>query len=283
MRMRACTHMPIDCSLFLLLVCAAELATARCAGGKAGWGRSFLALFAATCWLGAASVRSNGSLLVLARLVALSVIQFNGHIPSLAAAVAAAAVTALAPASLHAWRMRDQFCNGPDAPLWCHSWSPTAPYGHVQRTYWGLSFGGYYTIAQAPNFALALPCVIASVAVLAPRLALAARRARPLARARGLCGVWRAIAAWSAVEEGNPALPLSHALYWTALIMVAVSVAHVQIVTRLVASAPAFYFALGTAVTQPGAKRPYRTALAAWCLGYSGVGIALFVCFLPWT
>lgn len=273
---------PSHCRLFLLLVCGAELAVVAATAAR-GWRRSYFVLVSAACWLGAAAVRSNGSLLVLARLAALSVIHCNGHIRSLAAAAVAAAATALAPAAVHAWRMRDRFCNGSPAPAWCHSWSPTAPYGHVQRTYWGVSLGGYYKLDQLPNFALALPCVIASVAVLAPRLALAARRARAVTRASDIRGVWRALVAWAGVEEGDPALPLSHAMYWALLIAVAVSVAHVQIVTRLVASAPSFYFALGAAVADPGTGRPYSSALAAWSLGYAGVGLALFVSFLPWT
>lgn len=210
---------------------------------------------AAVALFGAAATRSNGAALAGFPVY----LALAGRVrPAPALLVAAAAVAPAFAADRHA---RGLYCGGEDPPPYCDAALPAA-YGHVQREYWGVSLFGYYEARQAPNFALAAP------ALLLAALAVAAyTRAEP---GRRLAWLWP--------RRGGRAEP--YALHLAAMLLVCVTVLHVQVSTRFLAACPALYWHAAALASRGG--RP-AAALVAYHLAYAALGCALFSSFYPWT
>ena len=74
------------------------------------------------------------------------------------------ALLPLLPSFLHQLHAYRAFClptasTNPSRPPWCNHLIPSI-YTHVQRNYWRVNFLSYWTLAQLPNIALALPVLI---------------------------------------------------------------------------------------------------------------------------
>jgi hypothetical protein len=129
-------------------------------------------------------------------------------------------------------------------------------------------------LAQVPNFLLAAPTLLLSVAAIAvlcmqrrdPGVAsrFAGRRALPLTAVRVLCE-----------SEWTP-----HCCLLALQCVTAVCASHVQTVTRFVASSPVLYAGAALLCAQARAR---RVTVIAFFLLYSIVGTILFNAFYPWT
>lgn len=167
---------------------------------------------------------------------------------------------------------------------WCHRSVPMA-YGYVQQHYWNCGPFAYYEWRQLPNFALAAPVlglVAHAVWAYTRRQWRAARRADCVPR--HLFDLVR----WQRTVDQRLLVYVVHA---AALALVCVVYAHIQVSTRLLASAtPVVCWSAAAALRWDGGGvlrwREFvrrNRALSAWFGGYLVVGTVLFANHLPWT
>lgn len=160
---------------------------------------------------------------------------------------------------------------------WCQSMVPLS-YSYVQRTYWSVGLFEYYQWKQLPNFLLATPIV----ALLGMRL-WAYGRAHPLRVAEG----------WSDVVNAVFRQELFvFAVHATFLLAVCIGFVHIQVTTRLMASASPLLYWIGgrkdgASFGGHGFKWSELDAITKfmtiWCGVYFVVGTTLFSNSLPWT
>lgn len=163
---------------------------------------------------------------------------------------------------------------------WCHGTVPMA-YAYVQSHYWRVGLFAYYQWRQWPNFLLA-----------APVLWVFARGVRRYGRRqlREVCGgqplhVFALLRHQRTVDQRL----LVYVVHAAVLTLVCVGFVHIQVSTRLLASAsPCLYWfcALrweGGGVFRLGRFVRENRALSAWFGGYLVVGTVLFSNHLPWT
>lgn len=158
---------------------------------------------------------------------------------------------------------------GRNASKWCSSVLPFS-YGYVQSHYWDVGFLKYYRLKQLPNFLLAFPVVVTVLHSSAMFL--------------------------KRCSDGRHVPYFLHAV---SFLIITVLFANVQVTTRLVAAAsPVLYWAAFY-----GSSRLQKKTLCVWAdvavslwqndvyskrivtyfLGYTILGTALHVNFLPWT
>lgn len=163
---------------------------------------------------------------------------------------------------------------------WCHQSIPMA-YNYIQKHYWDVGFLSYYQLKQIPNFALAAPiiCVFISNIFSYTRRHLKQIITSP----RHLVHL---LQDQRTIEQRL----LVHVVHSTVLVLLCVCFVHIQVSTRLLASAtPCLYwFCHINAI--PKSVREFRLALnktsqltLLWCVGYILLGTILFCNFLPWT
>jgi hypothetical protein len=123
---------------------------------------------------------------------------------------------------------------------------PFAMYAWVQEEYWNVGFLRYYELKQVPNFLLASPMLVMSVAAIC-------HYARCLHKLHGLRG-WRLWAKKKNYRDSTYAhnvqltreyeqrLLLPMVCHWGALVVVALLFMHVQVLTRFVSAAPPLYW-----------------------------------------
>ena len=143
---------------------------------------------------------------------------------------------------------------------------PSAMYAEVQQRYWGVGLFCYYSAAQLPNFMLAAPVLLLSVITVSSSL-LSPASAVYLPARPSLC---------------------PHILLHSLLLLLSLTVLHVQVATRFMSGLPSLYIGMAELwdreERQAGGKRwTVRRCLLLWCIGYMLIGSALFSLFLPWT
>ena len=159
---------------------------------------------------------------------------------------------------LHAYRT---FClatatTNPSRPSWCNHFIPSI-YAHVQRTYWHVGFLSYWTPAQLPNIALALPLLV-------PLLFYSVSHISSLIRAKpgGL----------------RPLTTTAQAVHATVLSVTLLTNAHTQIALRLLPALPSTYWAVATLLIE----RPrWGRAFVVWAVLWGAASVILWATFLP--
>ncbi|ALC41940.1 veg [Drosophila busckii] len=161
---------------------------------------------------------------------------------------------------------------GPLESPWCQYTLPF-PYSYVQSNYWDVGFLRYYQWKQFPNFMLALPMLVFMHWHCYNYL-------RQL-----ITKIWPQAAAWRDVLKAQKALPF--VLHGTFLTLVCALFVHIQVSTRLLASAtPIFYWFAADYLPKPLALLSLRSkagALFVWCILYGACGTVLFSNNFPWT
>ncbi|KAJ2478632.1 ER membrane glycoprotein subunit of the GPI transamidase complex-like protein [Coemansia sp. RSA 2131] len=150
---------------------------------------------------------------------------------------------------------------------------PATVYGFVQAEYWDVGFLRYYTLSQIPNFLLAAPMIVLSIAGLYTyaahdpvRLATLGWKRRPSLDTTSLATAFL----------GDRLLP--HIYLWALLLAVATTTMHVQVITRMFSAVPAvFWFAAHLA------SKDWFTQciVTGYFVGYGLVGVVLFSNFFP--
>mmetsp|Transcript_44483 Transcript_44483/g.108661 ORF Transcript_44483/g.108661 Transcript_44483/m.108661 type:complete len:448 (-) Transcript_44483:142-1485(-) len=171
------------------------------------------------------------------------------------------------------WQALGRAAQGGGGRPWCNSgWaSPLSNiYSYVQGHYWGVGFLRYYQPEQVPNFLLAAPAILSSLAGCTQFL-----RARSDGKSSEYLG----------------AGALSYVLHCGFLTIFALLCINVQVSTRLLSSCPATYWFAARVLLEGvdlRAEGSRQVSVGAQCLvayhvGYSCVGTVLFSTFLPWT
>lgn len=163
---------------------------------------------------------------------------------------------------------------------WCYAAVPMA-YAYVQAHYWHCDLFAYYQWKQWPNFLLA-----------APVLFVFARGIRRYGRRQ-----WREVCRGTPVhvyhllrdQRTVDQRQLVYVVHAAVLTLVCVGYVHIQVSTRLLASAsPCLYWFCALRWDGGGLFRLGRfvrdnRAVSAWCAGYLVIGTVLFSNHLPWT
>lgn len=263
-------------------------------------GLSFLVILP---WMAASYTRSNGCLisawLLLQGIAAFlqadrSLVRRLGsvawHLMVAAAVVVPILIHDRAGDALHCQQ-------GEIHPEWCESNGGGSFYSYVQRKHWNVGFLRYYELKQIPNFLLAAPILICST------LGVSAWIRTSWKEWRSSCGAasfpkgvvpWAfwALSRCNHNESGsdthtgsttamlNSSSMLSHYAVLCVVALLGLTVAHVQITTRMICSTcPAIYWQLAHLCLETRLRR-----LIVFYLGiYIVVGTILHVNFLPWT
>ena len=178
---------------------------------------------------------------------------------------------------------------------WCappNSASNFYLYSYIQRKHWNVGFLRYYELKQIPNFLLATPILILSVTGVVHWLQESWRHVtsaddKPLLYQ---CYTWvveslRQFAnpphgtSTDNVCLGRPVL--GHYAVWAVATFLGITLAHVQISTRLLCSTcPALYWYAAHVVKT---SERWGSLYLGYCLLYIVLGCTLHPLFLPWT
>ncbi|KAI9506725.1 GPI mannosyltransferase 2 [Coemansia spiralis] len=154
-------------------------------------------------------------------------------------------------------------------------------YSFVQEHYWDIGFLRYYTVNQIPNFVLAAPMAVLSVAGLWTYTTWDPLRIVTL-------GMQRRTEVQNSTRQallrsayfGDGLLP--HMYLWALLLAVAVTTMHVQMVARFFSSVPAvFWFAAHVVVGDKQRQKYWRRMVVGYFAGYGLAGVVLFSNFFP--
>jgi phosphatidylinositol glycan class V len=217
--------------------------------------------------------------------------------------------------------MRPDWCEKAEASSRGDAGLLFSVYSHLQGKYWNVGFLRYYEWKQIPNFLLAAPVLMLSAAAVATWIRRSwsayqkssasesdpAKKSanRILSILHWACHALREFAAPSAVCPtadptdvllGGAAL-LGHYAVLAAAALLGLTMAHVQISTRLIFSTcPAIYWYMAAVVVGTGNHTPATTtnldsnqsnwkaeAILWYCLLYIVLGIVLHSNWLPWT
>jgi phosphatidylinositol glycan class V len=191
-------------------------------------------------------------------------------------------------------------------------WQPSI-YSHLQSVYWQIGWFRTYTFRQLPNFLLALPvCFTISYYGLYPSIRSAFFSPQRKDRWNGVMSStgWseeREVGGWEKVLRTSQALVdrvIEYVVYkkesiWiahtSAMLFLVLTLAHVQIATRLFATSPYLYLLVAQLITQEEdnneaegdhrQERKKRMVDYLWngWIGYACVGIVLHANHFPWT
>ncbi|KAI7871482.1 GPI mannosyltransferase 2 [Spinellus fusiger] len=167
-----------------------------------------------------------------------------------------------------------EFCtNGHDRP-WCH-FQPPFVYNFVQKEYWNNGFLAYYEMKQIPNFLLAAPIILLSIAGLWVYIQ----------------EDWKHFISLGAYHTRKNDLYTSNrvAVYmylWAFLVFYTTTCMHVQVILRFFTSLPPLYWFIAHLWIEGfNSSCKYRRWIAesvlTYCVLYGCVGIVLFAGFLP--
>lgn len=161
---------------------------------------------------------------------------------------------------------------GPKGSPWCQYTLPF-PYSYVQSTYWDVGFLRYYQWKQLPNFLLALPMLVFMQWHCCDYLWFLASK------------IWPQVASWREPLKSQKSLPF--VLHGAFLTLVCALFVHIQVSTRLLASAtPIFYWFAADHMPKSLAHLSLRSkagALFIWCTTYCACGTVLYCNNFPWT
>ena len=172
------------------------------------------------------------------------------------------ALLPLLPSFLHQLHAYRTFClatapTNLSRPPWCNHLIPSI-YTHVQRNYWRVGFLSYWTLAQLPNIALALP-------VLVPLLFYSVSHISSLISAKYGGGF-------------RPSTTTAHAVHATVLSVTLLTNAHTQIALRLLPALPGTYWSVATLLIE----RPrWGRAYVVWAVLWGVASVILWATFLP--
>lgn len=213
----------------------------------------------------AAAFRSNGVLLALYVPWSLLIdpFLFSSRLPRPRVVFRAClyALLPLLPSLIHQLNAYRIFCvattaTNPSRPPWCNNLIPSI-YTHVQRAYWRVGFLSYWTLAQLPNIALALPLLL-------PPLFYSVSHISSLIS--GKSGGLR------------PVTTTAHAVHATILGTTLLTNAHTQIALRLLSALPSTYWSVATLLIE----RPrWGKAYVVWAVLWGAASIILWATFLP--
>ncbi|XP_039481204.2 GPI mannosyltransferase 2 [Drosophila santomea] len=163
---------------------------------------------------------------------------------------------------------------GSEGSPWCQYTLPF-PYTYVQSHYWDVGFLRYYKWKQLPNFLLALPM-------------LSFMHWHCYDYIRHLVEtVWAKLTPSGYKELLRDHTTFPFVLHAALLTLVCTVYVHIQVSTRLLASAtPVFYWFAADHMPKTLAQLKLRSkagALFVWCTSYSLVGTVLFSNNYPWT
>ena len=216
----------------------------------------------------------------------------------------------IAPIMFHDRRGKQMHCSSPDTvmkPQWCEyvngeDIESFSLYAYVQKEHWNVGFLRYYELKQIPNFLLAIPILIISISAVTSWIKRSWNLYTNDYRVRcQLLNVWKwAIFSltWmlpkdsSLMQNQNINRPsdtllasnmLGHYCLLAGFTAVGLTLAHVQISTRLICSAcPAIYWYMSALVLRDSSK-----GLGLYLLIYLAIfnilGVILHVNALPWT
>lgn len=145
----------------------------------------------------------------------------------------------------------------------CASGKWTQFYDGIQHAYWGVGWFSYYTPNQAHNFIIAAPMFL-FVGPFLVKAIVAQVASRKI----------------DTIMKSVSAPVTAHQLYLLAMLLVALTRMHVQVVNRFVMSAPALYLVLAERCAQ---SMRFRFILSHYCAVWLVLGCALFANFYPWT
>ena len=212
-------------------------------------------------------------------------------------------------------------------PSWCidgdHSTGAFSLYAYTQRTHWNVGFLRYYQWKQVPNFLLATPILVLGFAAAIKWIEGSMYgyyvHSQQVQDINGSwkqlilkhCPLWvveslreSVVPSWSL--NGEPSLvnnpvALGHYAVLAAVCLVGLTIAHVQISTRLICSScPALIWFLTDQILSGATKDPRNNngndkresryhlfqrsyVLIGYCFLYIVLGFVLHVNFLPWT
>jgi phosphatidylinositol glycan class V len=208
-----------------------------------------------------------------------------------------------------------------DQPAWCAlvdraSLFPRFNlYSYTQRQYWNVGIFKYYEVKQVPNFLLAAPILLVSSAAVMTWIRC---QWTQLPEATVTRNTLIHVAKWASIRlqqfsghlngQGYPKkhdnrektlvgemaleagpLMLGHYAVLAATIILGLTVAHVQISTRMICSTcPALYWFLATKVGFEEKRISPKVfvlgdAICWYCLSYTVLGIIMHSTWLPWT
>lgn len=213
----------------------------------------------------AAAFRSNGVLLALyvpwSMLVDPLLLSFTLPRPRVIFRACFYALLPLLPSLFHQLNAYRIFCLATPAahatrPPWCNLFIPSI-YTHVQRTYWHVGFLSYWTPAQLPNIALALPLLI------------------PLLL-HSVSHIYLLIHGKPGALRPSPATV--HAVHAIILGITLLTNAHTQIALRLLPALPSTYWSAAILLVE----RPrWGRAYLVWAVLWSAASVVLWETFLP--
>jgi phosphatidylinositol glycan class V len=211
----------------------------------------------------AAAFRSNGVLLALYVPWSLLIDPFllcsTLPRPSVVFRACLHALFPLLPSLFHQLYAFRTFCTAAtnlSRPPWCNHLIPSI-YPHVQRTYWHVGFLTYWTPAQLPNIALALPLLVPLLSYNVSHISLLM-----CAKSGGL----------------RPSTTTVHAVHATVLCVILLTNAHTQIALRLLPALPSTYWSVATLLIE----RPrWGRAYVVWAVLWGAASIILWATFLP--
>jgi len=215
----------------------------------------------------AAAFRSNGVLLALyvpwSLLIDPLLLSSTLPRPSVVFRACLHALLPLLPSFFHQLNAYRTFClapattpTSPSRPPWCNNFIPSI-YTHVQRTYWHVGFLSYWTPAQLPNIALALPLLLPLLFYSVSHISLLLN---------GKLGGLR------------PAKTTAHAVHGTIFGVTLLTNAHTQIALRLLPALPSTYWSVATLLID----RPrWGKAYVVWAVLWGAASIILWATFLP--
>jgi len=213
----------------------------------------------------AAGFRSNGGLLAVYVPWSLLVdpLLLNSTLPRPSVVFRACfhALIPLLPSLFHQLNAYRIFCvstsrTSAEQSPWCNHLIPSI-YAHVQRAYWHVGFLSYWTPAQLPNIALALPLLVPLLWYSASHLSLLLR-----GKSGGL----------------RPSTTTAHAVHALVLGITLLTNAHTQIALRLLPSLPSTYWSAATLLIE----RPrWGRAYVVWAVLWGIASIILWASFLP--
>lgn len=271
-------------------------------------------LLAIACWWAATNVRSNGSL-YFAYLLAygwgwsLQARSIGLKILGMLATLGLTAALAVSTMGWYNYRGYLRHCEGDQVPEWCQYGPKFNLYAYVQRHYWDVGFLRYYRVKQIPNFLLAAPVLLLGAAGALCWIAHSwslfcdkghVRPTRIVVWAgHALQEFARIPSGLRAAKNSNESLVvgplepsgdsevlvkspllLGHYAVLGASTLLGLTIAHVQISTRMLAStSPALYWYMVDLIS----RQPRGGLVLVYCLVYIVLGVLMHPNWLPWT
>lgn len=168
----------------------------------------------------------------------------------------------------HAYQTYCSTASAPSEPRpWCTHLVPSI-FNFVQRQYWNTGFLRYWTLSNAPLFALA-----------APMLFVMAKAGKDLYFQRSIISSGHGSA--SGLDSSRLILVARSMVFAQVLLVVmAFTSYHVQIITRLSSGYPAWYWWLAACLRSPK-TRAMGSGLVVFMIMYASIQAVLFASFLP--